>query len=502
MKHLRAIDGWVMPLVLMVAYFYALYSILPIFADGDAAWHLASGDVFRSFGGVPPVEPWAFTSGGEKWHPLSWLFDVWISYWGQWFGFAGLYLLMVIILCLISVTLYWDCRARSGSVFSTALVVILAAVTLSFSMFLRPQIVTYLLLAVAHILMHRDDLDRRNSIFIILPLLTLLWSNLHGGVLALLCVLGAYGLQALVLRDRAQVIRLGGLTVICLLASLLTPHGGVGMVIGILGGMVSTMNDYIAEWRPLEPFQAVSQGVFLCLFILVSHFGNGKIPLADRILAFMWLLFALLSRRHFPIFVILAAPYMVLSLDEILSKVKAYFNLSKGMPEVNQLRGAFGCIPLLLALIFLMVASFFYVHFADPHRYARQSKPLSEAVEYIAQTYPDANVFNRYNDGGQIIFLARQRFKIAIDGRIDMAYSPDFIAEYAKVIQPLGQGWLEAAQKYGTQIFLLPEGSGMEKALREYEGEWIWDKSFEDGAGRYGSIKYYVIVHKSLYQKS
>lgn len=490
MRHLK-IDAWmpiVLPIVLLIVYIYALFMILPIFSESDPAWHLAAGDYIRQ-NGIPQSDPWAFTSGGVPWYNLSWGFDVFISYCHGLFGFAGLYLLMPIILTAVVGVCFLNCKMRGVSVQAASIICLLAGLALSTSTALRPQLVTFLLIAVLHYFLHRDSVRKDKVAWIMFPLISLIWSNMHGGVIALFIVAGCYGLQYLIDRDWAQARRLMVIGGICACTVLITPFGA-GIFHAMAVSIISIMNANIIEWWPLIPFMLAEQAIFLCLFLLVSNFRNNDVPQADRFIVFLWLLFTLRSRRHFPLFVILSIPYVAMSLDKFCAGNRIYEWFSRNM----QIRRAEGITAMGAAAVLAIAISSLYIHIVPQKAYTMQNPALGQAVEYIAAKYPNSRVFNRFNDGGHIIYLAKGRFKIAIDGRIDTAYPPEYMAQYREKIDYVQDGWMDVVKTYDPQIFLLPEGSKMEKGLREFANDWVWEKEF-----KMAGDTYYVIVAKALH---
>lgn len=478
---------------LSLLYVFAIFNVEPIFSEPDAGWHLAAGDYIRAHG-LPITDPWAFTSGGVPWYDLSYGFDVLISIIYSVAGFGGLYIFMLVTLTCVGCVCAMHCRARGVSVPVTALVVFCAGVALTPSVFLRPQLVTYLLIAVLHYVLYLDSIKPSKKAWIIFPLLTLLWSNLHGGVIAVFITAGCYALQNLVRKEFKQFQRAIGIGVLCGVCALITPYG-FHIFYAMSVSIISVMNANIVEWQYLVPFLLWEQGAFFIFFIVVSNLKQSDTPLADKIAVFLWLIFALRSRRHFPIFVILSVPYVAQCLEGVIKKNQWPEKIQK----MSLGHKAFHSVLVLAIAGSALMCSFIYVSLADQYRYLRQSRAMTQAVEYVAEKYPNARVFNRFNDGGHLIWLAKERFKISIDGRIDTAYPQEYMHEFVTKIDSAEEGWMDVVQKYESDLFLLPEGSKLEKSLHEFKGDWFWEQTFEEGEGRYSDVKYYVIVKKSLY---
>lgn len=348
---------------------------------------------------------------------------------------------------------------------------------------------TFLLIAILHYFLHRDGAGKckGKEVWFIFPALTLIWSNMHGGVIALFIVAGCYSLQYLINKDIKRIYRCSIIGAICFCTVLMTPFG-TEIFYGMNVSIMSVMNGHIVEWLPMVPFEIFEQGAFFCLFLFVTNFRNPEIPLADRLVTGLWLLFTLRSRRHFPLFVILSVPYVAMSLDKFGVGSWLYKEVSS---RLQTKRVGPGYMMALGVVAFAVILSSLYLNIVPQNIYTKQNKALGQAVEYIAEKYPNSNVFNRFNDGGQIIYMANGRFKMAIDGRIDTAYSSEYMQEYYEKIDSVRDGWMESIKKYNPQIFLVPEDSKMTEALKKYPDEWVFEKEFKAD-----EETYYVIVNK------
>jgi len=200
----------------------------------------------------------------------------------------------------------------------------------------RPQLFTYLFLAIFSFILHAHLSGRRVRLWP-LPLLTGVWANLHGGFVAGLALVGivlavrllqaleAEGCQPLAWwrRSRGLVATL----VSCGLASLVTPHGW-----RLWSYLVTELSNphnrrYIVEWYPAWRAPGLSEvlaGLLLLLCIASLTLARpGWQRTEFRGLQPWHLLVAILplaavaiqSVRHIPIFAIWAAPAVTAGLQ-------------------------------------------------------------------------------------------------------------------------------------------------------------------------------------------
>lgn len=150
---------------------------------------LAGGrDVVQGRLGAP--DDWAFTTGGRVWINQNWLSHlVMYSSWRAG-GETGLLTLKAALLALMAGLLFLDARRRSGQgVVAAPIAAGLVAACFHFVL-LRPNLFTLTLVPLALLLLHAA-FERRRLIWWAVPLLAL-WSNLHGGFVLGLAMVGLW----------------------------------------------------------------------------------------------------------------------------------------------------------------------------------------------------------------------------------------------------------------------------------------------------------------------
>jgi hypothetical protein len=300
-------------------------------ADADLWGHLLYGRLFAEGGGTSD-DPFAYTTAGRHWCNHEYLSQMllWLAYSAG--GPSGL----IVLKCLVGGAavgfLYAAVRLGSADACVWAPVFMLSVHTLGRWFLFRPQLFTFLLFALFVFILFRHLLRRRGCLWL-LPLLTALWVNLHGGFLA---GLGAVGL-ALLLRAaqacRTEGIRptalaratwpLGITLLGCLAASLLNPLGWRLWPYLATELSFEPNRRYIDEWQPPR-FTALdwSSCTLLALLALLAAVGllasKRKEPLYG-LRPWQWLLscvplafLATRSVRHIPIFTLWAAPVLAL----------------------------------------------------------------------------------------------------------------------------------------------------------------------------------------------
>lgn len=220
--------------VILAALFSAtgLVSIhLATVADPDVWWHLRTGQWVLQHGAVPRTEPFSIFGAGKPWVAYSWLFEVLLFQLFHWLGLTGLVAYTTGMLVAITVGLHRMNR-RLQADFTVAVLLTFAGSFCLISLWTpRPWLFTILIFVLElDILMQARKTGKAAELYW-LPLLFALWANLHiqfvVGLLVLAMALGESVLAHLSkgMESRINPIRLGAISLACILATLINPYG-------------------------------------------------------------------------------------------------------------------------------------------------------------------------------------------------------------------------------------------------------------------------------------
>jgi hypothetical protein len=241
-------------LVLLVALSIAF--LLPV-TPQDYWWYLRLGRDTLASGAIPQVETFTYSQAGLPVVYHSW--GAALLYWLV-YRLGGLTLTVLLrgLLVAAAYSLVWyTARRLGGGRLGAALVLLLAVLASSNNWSLRPQLLAYPLFAWALYVLYRWQ-HGENRLLVVLPVLGLLWVNLHGSFVMLVLLSGA----ALVFgsgKRRPLALALAGV----LLATLINPRGFGSWTYLFQSLTVPSSQLFSAEWRP--PF---NQGWQMNLFFL------------------------------------------------------------------------------------------------------------------------------------------------------------------------------------------------------------------------------------------
>ena len=424
--------------------------------DPDTFWHLRLGSYLW--------QTWRF-AGPEQWSSLAqrplvlheWSPELLYVLVHNTFGWAGLSYLQAFGAVVLLASLYVCSRQ-----FSPPLVASLAAITAwagaSGSVMLRPQVVTFVLLAVfttAWLKTYDDGVPR----WWLVPL-TWLWACSHGmwfvGV-----GLGAVIVLGMALDRRLSVrsgLRLAAIPIGGALISALTPVGP--RLLASPGGM-RDYTTFVSEWQTPSPFMfqaLVSLVMAAALVILWSKAGISP-SWTDLILLGVGVAFTLTYART------IALGAIILGL--LLARTAARF-LPVRSTRVRGKRHEVAVVGVGLAIVCLVGP---WTAQGDVSRPAEVPSAFDSS---LARLPAGTVVFNDYQLGGWMLW-EHPALDPVIDGRADV-YS---VKHFRSVIEAydLVPGWRNTLARSGASAAVLKQESGLTEALVNEKG---WTKVGED----------------------
>jgi len=143
---------------------------------------------------------------GQPFFAWEWLWDAGASWIHQRCGLAGVVLVSMFVICLTFCLLFRIVNRRCGNPLLAIALTVLAAAGSTIHWLARPHLFTMLFTVVFLAILERVR-EGRTKLLWWLPVLTILWANLHAGFLAGIIILGAYGAGELVARPWPQAAR-------------------------------------------------------------------------------------------------------------------------------------------------------------------------------------------------------------------------------------------------------------------------------------------------------
>ncbi len=474
--------------ILLAAYFLATPAVLN---DPDTAWHLAAGDLFRTLRGVTVRDPWSFTSGTYPWYDISWAWDILFSMVVARAGLGTAVALTVVFSALIVTLNASFLFARSRSPLATAVVGLLVGVIIADGVLLRPHLVSYFLVLVFGWICYRLRRGEAVRLRWLLPLLMVVWVNMHGAYPAGFTILGAYFIDRLAAGDWAGGRRFFLIGVLCLVAVFINPVGW-HVFEAALRSVNGPLRQIIYEWRSLDFGENIPALIYLTVLLIAGRFRDRDIPLADKLLTVTWLVMALFHVRYLMIFVLVSSPFLALSLKRWVDASVACARKDADWFEWGQRRGLRLAALLLLgggALLVLSPAGQDLAWRGRAATFPAHQVPL-EAIRFVQTAFPGRRFLSHYDYGGYIIYYTRGGVKTFIDGRAETAAPPHVVRDYLTFTHLL-PGWETLAARYGLFGFMVPRDSRYSAVL---DADSQWQRVFSDHV----AVVYVRVADKAL----
>jgi len=365
--------------------------------DPDFGWHLTAGNYIREHW-IPAHDLFTYTARNFPWIDHEWGNDVLVSWLYQIGGYG---LLTAIWAGLWTAAI---CLFRNKIRLTILVIAILAIMP-----YVGVRTTVWSVLGVAILLEIIQHRSRRAKAFI--PLLFLIWANLHGSFVIGFAIIAYFG----VIRRQWQYFYL---LLICVLMSFINPYGP-RLYVEIARTLFDpALHHEISEWRSfyLQPTTwpfIVLWGVGFWLFAK-DKFKNwiGVAPIM--------LLASLSTTRYMPIFVTVA-------LRDIDNYSRQY-SFPKNLDRPRKI------IVSIFLLLVIGVIGYFLHQAYQP--YGRESNYPSQAVAYLKVHGCSGNLFNDYNYGGYLIWKLPS-VPVYIDGRMPSWREPSgqtYMARYYDVL--------------------------------------------------------------------
>jgi hypothetical protein len=434
----------------------------PVRTDHDVFWHLKTGQVIVENGWkLPDTDPFTYGSEDVVWHNHEWLAQV-IMFGIERLGAggsaaishaddqAGLHLLVLAktLVLLAALGVVARTLTRNGvCAILACTVALLAAMASRWTLHCRPPVITYLFLATLLLVLSRHWHIRHPWPAALATLFHFaLWSNLHGGWLAGLVVIGAWiagdalwllvhrarreGIRAM-LADRhlfAHVVMFGG----AFLGVLVNPSGWHLYELAV---RVMTAEDLIALIPEMQPPPFPEHWPFFLLLVtaavalVVGIFRTGTVRPGEAIAVLFFAWQAVSHTRHVPLFVIVAA----LPIGRLL---QAYVDWWDGKLPSRIVAGTM-LVKLLLLTLFVPFALGFGPILAggrliwESHapRNARWLRGIGyepdryqdAACDFVRLAKPPGRLWTNLNIGGFMIWrLSPESHRVFTDSRFDL----------------------------------------------------------------------------------
>jgi hypothetical protein len=407
--------AWLRPVVIGLAALFLIGLLSTELDDPDVWWHLKTGQYILQHHALPSPDPFSYTAHtGAPAYPgedltrqfnltHEWLAQVLFYALYSAGGFPALILLRALLLAAICGITGFLAARRCGSFYGGVAAALAVAPVAAWFTADRPPLLTFLLVAVFLL-----ALELRRGLWL-LPLLSLVWANSHGGFFLGWVVLAAY------VAGSPRERRLWVVALLSVAASFLNPnHWRIIEVLQLY--RQSALTHALVEWKPPGLWRAPYMfDVLLYATALALILGWRRVRVSDWLLAAAFGAAALMAFRNILLFALLA-PVLIAT----------YFPFKWRWPRLTGI-----AVAVLLATgsgVGLAQGRFFQL------RAAEWQYP-SGAAQFLIDNHITAPLFNPYEAGGYLIWRLWPQERVFIDGR---ALNESVYQDYRRILYNRG----------------------------------------------------------------
>ena len=389
--------------------------------DPDIWWHLKVGDWIVQHRAVPYDGIFSRTAATHPWIAYSWAYEVLLSRAFVWFGLVGFAFCGILLTMAVAFVLFWMLLRLSGRFWVAWMLALIGSFAFLFSLMPRPVFFTMILFTVVLALLLEAQRTGRIQLLYWLPLLFVMWANVHIQFIYGLAVVGLFvGINLLqrvatsagIRCDslQAPTLPIGGLIGVllaCFAASCIGPY-----TYHLYGSVAAYSSSHVPYFmiRELLAFEFTSFTHYVLLLLTAAAFfalgWQKKLDLFKLSLLIVASMIAFRTQRDAWFVSICAAAFIA---DAAPTEKRE--NPAFRLPELAG-------VAAVVAMVVFLVARNTGFNSRDLDRAVSHEYPVN-AVNFLRQNPAPGPLYNNLDWGGFLIWYMPQ-YPVAIDGRNDL----------------------------------------------------------------------------------
>ena len=471
----------------LILFLFLIVGGKDLLGDADTAWHIGIGRYILETGTVPDTGIFSYTAANMPWMAHEWLTELIFAVIHKFAGLNGIVLLAALAIAYTHSTFYGFLLFRGVNTVLALILTIALIITTSVHWLARPHIISMLFTLVWYMALENYRLRGARQIYL-LPVLTILWVNLHGGFMAGLLLIAVYWsgclAEFLFSRDEKEkadqkkhLIVYGKVGLLAVAAALVNPHGYKAILFPfrIMGQKLNVGR--INEWLSPNFHDFVPYEYMLLALIIVLGFSIVKFGFIEAGLVILWTHLSLYSVRYGPIFGIIVTPILAVRLESLIKTgsergnrlLKSIYGLSERLQRISgSLKGH--AVPILVIFFVILITLRGGRLLGMPllaYDFDKKNVPV-EAVEFAERSGIQGRLFNTYHFGGYLIYKGFPKDGVFVDGRADM-YN-EILKNYFDVVD-LKPEWKDILARFDIDWILITANSPLSVLLLETD-QW------------------------------
>ena len=400
---------------------FSLFLTTFINKESDYMWHVKAGEYMFNHGPiVKDVFSWSLN--GSYWMSHEWLFEVIVYALKKLMGnFSLVFYVFICVMTILFIIYIYNKEKMKNRLFMTLLWVVCCSVLICYIQ-VRPHLVSYILFTSTMYFIYDLINNEASKKIYFLPLLTILWSNLHGGssnlgylmcFIVLFAGLFNFRFSKFFAKrlSKKQLLTLLVVGLISVLCTSINIHGFKMTIYPYTNMMDKTMLNNILEWR-ITDINDITHSLFfviasLIFFILLC--SKKKIKFIDLVLFGVGIFLGLKSIRFWAYLYLISSFFVFDYVEEFEFH---YFKYAVMFANV-------------------MFICFFIINFNKVYKEVNTDYIYTDStiINKIKEVKPE-RLYNIYNVGGELIYYD---IPVFIDGRADLYSQNNLFEEYLKI---------------------------------------------------------------------
>lgn len=453
-----------------------------VIKDTDFGWHIRVGQYIVQNKAIPRHDLFTFSQPNYPYVYHSWLSELLLFESFSLFGLPGASALYALALTITMFTLYKTSKIISSNKISSilfALATLIAYTTAGG----RTRIFSMLCLSLTYYCFIKFYSSNSKIIWAI-PLVMILWANLHGSFLFGIGFLAITALTYALFgkknqKNKYKLKKVAQVTLVSALATLINPYfiKSWQNALEVFINSATKISSINPDWESLGA-ENNSSWILIAItagIIVLAYSQRQKETKAHIALTILFLFFSLFTSRFLIGLVVFAIPLANLSLTEFGNRLNK--NVRGSLPVRFSIT-AISCIVVLTAIANILQANIAY---KSPANYAQFLSEKAKGQKYpswslnannFLNTYvKNTHIFNEGNWGG-LMLLENQDKKIFYYSAMDnyIVNGKPFAFEYLSIVsaQP---GWEKKIENYNINTIYLPPEYPLIKKL-ENDNRW------------------------------
>jgi hypothetical protein len=331
-------------IVLAFFIFLAFFTTFKITGDDDVFWHMATGRYVLQTGHVPSTDIFGYITQGQTWMPFEWGWDVLTYSVYSLFGYNGLSILRTLLLFVVFGVFLLILRKFKVSYVLSILFLFVLAFAIMDRLTPRPHLMSYVFFSLVLLIIMQYRYFKRDNynILYFLPLIFLVWANMHMGIIAGMLIFGIYIISEIIsfyipakfstkeLRslNKAEIVRLVLIFIACLLIMLINPNGFETYVYAYQHTkmkMLETVNEWMSPFseRYTDNFVSYLYKGFLFSGVLILYYSAKRKDLFSGLLYVVFAIYSVRAMRFTVDYVLVLFCFTIITFDYLLGKIKS-----------------------------------------------------------------------------------------------------------------------------------------------------------------------------------